>query len=73
MLMLDSTKTNNYIEQILNCKTVFQVWQKYVTILSDFDFDRIIYATTNLSKSGLNEGFRVYCTMEGRNNTSRFS
>ena len=58
MLMLDSTKTNNYIEQILNCKTVFQVWQKYVTILSDFDFDRIIYATTNLSKSGLNEGLK---------------
>ncbi len=56
--MLDLTDSNDFLEQLLNCKSVSEVWRTYIKLLKVFDFDRIIYATTSLGKSGLSESLK---------------
>ena len=56
--MLDSTNSNDFLEQLLNCKSVSELWRLYLKFLEVFDFDRIIYATTSLGKSGLSESLK---------------
>ena len=56
--MRDLTDSNDFLEQLLNCKSVSEVWRTYIKLLKVFDFDRIIYATTSLGKSGLSESLK---------------
>ena len=56
--MLDSTESNDHLEQLLDCKSVSELWKIYLKLLAAFDFDRIIYATTNLGKAGLSESLK---------------
>ena len=56
--MLDCTESNDHLEQLLDCKSVSGIWKIYLKLLAAFDFDRIIYATTNLGKSGLSESLK---------------
>jgi LuxR family transcriptional regulator len=56
--MLDSKQTNDYLEQLLSCRSLTEIWKMYLEILAVFDFNHIIYATTNLGKSGLSESLK---------------
>ena len=56
--MLDSKQTADYLEQLLSCRSLTELWKMYLEILAVFDFNRIIYATTNLGKSGLSESLK---------------
>ena len=57
-LVLDFTESNDHLKQLLDCKSVSEIWKIYLELLAAFDFDRIIYATTNLGKSGLSESLK---------------
>ena len=56
--MLENAIPKNELEQILDCKSVSEIWKVYLKLLATLNFDRIIYATTNLGKSGLSESLK---------------
>ena len=56
--MLENAIPKNELEQILDCKSVSEIWTVYLKLLATLNFDRIIYATTNLGKSGLSESLK---------------
>ena len=57
--MINSSKINDYlVPSILDATSVIELWANFTKIMSEFRFNRIIYATTKLSKSGLSEDLK---------------
>jgi LuxR family transcriptional regulator len=57
--MINSSKINDYfVPSILDATDVIELWSNFTKIMSEFRFNRIIYATTKLSKSGLSEDLK---------------
>jgi len=57
--VINSSKINDYfVPSILDATSVIELWSNFTKIMSEFRFNRIIYATTKLSKSGLSEDLK---------------
>tara|TARA_B110001450_G_scaffold42422_1_gene38569 strand:- start:426 stop:1298 length:873 start_codon:yes stop_codon:yes gene_type:complete len=57
--MINSSKINDYfVPSILDATDVIELWSNFTKIMSELKFNRIIYATTKLSKSGLSEDLK---------------
>jgi len=57
--VINSSKINDYfVPSILDATSVIELWANFTKIMSEFRFNRIIYATTKLSKSGLSEDLK---------------
>ena len=57
--VINSSKINNYfVPSILDATNVIELWSNFTKIMSEMKFNRIIYATTKLSKSGLTEDLK---------------